>query len=392
MKKMDRRGFTLVEVLAVLVILTIILSIAIPSISASLERSKGKQVTASNELVLRAAELYVNDYKSNIVNNMDSDECYINVSDLSDGDYITSSNNDLYNIEYVIYNKTNNLISEIPSDKTVDNYSACNRNEYLIPEGDTGSDGSSVKYLLNHVHLGDYVQMVPNTVSEGYSKGRNGMSVTTLNTRELKLWRVIKITNDSIEMISNNVSKASVKFEGKVGYQYYIDNLNYLSSLYENPDFTQGSRYLGYCSEVSSVLDRSDDFYNGNIDTNSSNWIIDNEPSGGGDRHDLCYDKDLILLEKAGVSLTAKKDEDDTNNSSYYLASRNYMKKFDSGNYWQISKIDENGDIGNIMIVRYYSGYSINTPSFSIRPIVILKRDVTYTEGEGTRDKPFVLG
>ena len=194
MKKMDRRGFTLVEVLAVLVILTIILSIAIPSITASLERSKGKQVTASNDLVLRAAELYVNDYKSNIVNNMDSDECYINVSDLRDEDYITSSNNDLYNIEYVIYNKTNNLISEIPSDKTVDNYSACNRNEYLIPEGDTGSDGSSVKYLLNHVHLGDYVRMVPSNSSDTGFGSNQGVS-GNVNPGELESWRVIKITN-----------------------------------------------------------------------------------------------------------------------------------------------------------------------------------------------------
>ena len=39
----NNKGFTLIELLAALVILTAIMSIAIPSISSSLERTKGKQ-------------------------------------------------------------------------------------------------------------------------------------------------------------------------------------------------------------------------------------------------------------------------------------------------------------------------------------------------------------
>ena len=58
MKKLNNKGFTLVELLAVLVILIAIMSIAIPSISSSLERSKSKQDTAKQKILESAAELY----------------------------------------------------------------------------------------------------------------------------------------------------------------------------------------------------------------------------------------------------------------------------------------------------------------------------------------------
>lgn len=64
MNKLDNRGFTLVEVLAVLVILIAIMSIAIPSISSSLERNKDKQDENKKKVLESAAELYVTDHKN----------------------------------------------------------------------------------------------------------------------------------------------------------------------------------------------------------------------------------------------------------------------------------------------------------------------------------------
>ena len=45
MKRLNKKGFTLVELLVVIVILGVIMSIAIPSITSSIERSKDKQKT-----------------------------------------------------------------------------------------------------------------------------------------------------------------------------------------------------------------------------------------------------------------------------------------------------------------------------------------------------------
>lgn len=58
MKKLNKKGFTLVELLVVIVILVIIMSIAIPSITSSLDRSKAKQRDAKVKLIESAAEIY----------------------------------------------------------------------------------------------------------------------------------------------------------------------------------------------------------------------------------------------------------------------------------------------------------------------------------------------
>ena len=71
-------GFTLIELIAVLVILTIIMSIAIPSISASIERSKEKQRNAKIKIMESAAEIYIVDRKSLIT----SSSCYVKIDEL----------------------------------------------------------------------------------------------------------------------------------------------------------------------------------------------------------------------------------------------------------------------------------------------------------------------
>lgn len=89
-KKLDRRGFTLVELLAVLAILIAIMAIAIPTISSSLERTKAKQNESRYEMIESAAELYVADHKNAIYNSLGasgSDKCYIVIGDIN---YLTA--------------------------------------------------------------------------------------------------------------------------------------------------------------------------------------------------------------------------------------------------------------------------------------------------------------
>ena len=58
MKKNNKKGFTLIELLAVIVLLVLISSIAIPSLTASLERSKAKQREAKIKVIEEAGRLY----------------------------------------------------------------------------------------------------------------------------------------------------------------------------------------------------------------------------------------------------------------------------------------------------------------------------------------------
>ena len=64
MKKLNKKGFTIVELLVVLVILAVIMSIAIPSVTSSIERSKQKQKDAKIKLIVSAAEIYADRYKN----------------------------------------------------------------------------------------------------------------------------------------------------------------------------------------------------------------------------------------------------------------------------------------------------------------------------------------
>lgn len=66
MKRLNKKGFTLVELLVVIVILAVIMSIAIPSITSSIERSKDKQKTQIIKLIESAGELYIDKHKNTV--------------------------------------------------------------------------------------------------------------------------------------------------------------------------------------------------------------------------------------------------------------------------------------------------------------------------------------
>lgn len=82
-KRLNQKGFTLVEVLATLVILVAIMGIAIPSISSSLERTKVKQNESRKRVLESAAELFVTDHKNTVYKNLNSDgKCWIDLNEL----------------------------------------------------------------------------------------------------------------------------------------------------------------------------------------------------------------------------------------------------------------------------------------------------------------------
>lgn len=58
MKRLNRKGFTLIELMAVIAILVIIMGIALPNITSSIERSKEKQKEQKIKLIKSSAELY----------------------------------------------------------------------------------------------------------------------------------------------------------------------------------------------------------------------------------------------------------------------------------------------------------------------------------------------
>ena len=77
--KKKNEGFTLIELLAVIVLLITISAIAIPSITASVERSKAKQNDAKYKLIESMAEIYYSNHKNSLTG-FKNGTCYIPVS------------------------------------------------------------------------------------------------------------------------------------------------------------------------------------------------------------------------------------------------------------------------------------------------------------------------
>ena len=86
MKRLNKKGFTLIELLVVIVILVVIMSVAIPSVTSSIERSKNKQKQEAQELIVSAAELYYDTYR----NDLKYDNT-IKIKDLIDNRFLTAN-------------------------------------------------------------------------------------------------------------------------------------------------------------------------------------------------------------------------------------------------------------------------------------------------------------
>ena len=142
MKKINNKGFTLVEVLAVLVILSAIMAIALPSITSSMERNKSKQDESKKEMLASFAEIYVANHRNSLYNWMSAnskEECYIEVTTLKnegllsdDADKDSNGNwlngNIYFNRTKNLYVYSDNLKFEIEKDNfvTLTNADECN--------------------------------------------------------------------------------------------------------------------------------------------------------------------------------------------------------------------------------------------------------------------------
>jgi type IV pilus assembly protein PilA len=66
MGKLNNKGFTLVEMLAVVVILSVLMAITVPTISGLIEKNKSDSYKSLEKSILAAAKVYISDNRYNI--------------------------------------------------------------------------------------------------------------------------------------------------------------------------------------------------------------------------------------------------------------------------------------------------------------------------------------
>ena len=89
--KLNNKGFTLVELLAVLVILVTILLIAIPSITSTISRNQDKELEARKSLIVSEMELYADSHK-NSTQNFRNGLCAYSTEQMQSQNMVSSDN------------------------------------------------------------------------------------------------------------------------------------------------------------------------------------------------------------------------------------------------------------------------------------------------------------
>ena len=90
-KKFNNKGFTLVELLGVIVVLLLVLLVAIPSVTSTFERNKNKIDEQKRQVILSAAEIYVSKNKGMLdYNSFFSGYCGVSVSEIKGQELLTS--------------------------------------------------------------------------------------------------------------------------------------------------------------------------------------------------------------------------------------------------------------------------------------------------------------
>ena len=109
---MNNKGFTLVELLAVIVILITILLVAIPNVSSTLERKKEKDLELKKESVISAGEVYVSNNKKNIdYNGYLNNNCGISIDKLFDNNLITKEEYNTVKNKGYLYVKKSEIVN-----------------------------------------------------------------------------------------------------------------------------------------------------------------------------------------------------------------------------------------------------------------------------------------
>ena len=177
-----KKGFTLVELMGVIVILGVIALIAIPTIDKQLKEGKRDLSQAQLDNIKSAAELWVADNPNDMPQN--GEECYLKYSTLVDSGYAEENLKEISSNTDIVDNK---LKIKISKDDTYNKYNYIvefNNNGYTLSDTDKYCNGYIVTFDANGGNLSTDSKKVfyhstygelPTPTKEGYTfLGWNG--------------------------------------------------------------------------------------------------------------------------------------------------------------------------------------------------------------------------
>ena len=111
--RLNNKGFSLIEILSVILILSIILAIAIPDTTYSIKKGEDKISSINDEVILSAANIYVEEFQDELNWYMDNNlkiACFPTYK-LEEKGYLTNDNLKSYRGKYIKVMQNNGLNS-----------------------------------------------------------------------------------------------------------------------------------------------------------------------------------------------------------------------------------------------------------------------------------------
>ena len=311
----------------------------------------------------------------------------------------------LYNANEIGYDNTNVTIEKTSGGNATNVQEAI---EALYEKAsNAGGDGGNGQLQLDYnpttctappaeLSAGKYVTITPNSSSFSIAPSLTGYTTTqTITPNELTKWRIIKVNDCNVEVVSEYVSSTKVYFRGIVGYRNFVGTLNIIASAYENPTYTVGSRMMGFDGQTEIIKDIS--AFDGSTNTAPSETSTSSPTTGTGEEYsggvlgDTLYLKDYLLVNNVYGDVKAQK-VGTTTNTTYWIASRSFYWSSASDFSFNSRYVSASGNLSNRNFRFFYSSrWSVSHDGCSLRPILTLKSGLTISGGSGTNDSPYTL-
>ena len=399
---MKKRGFTLIEMMAVIVILGIISIVVMPLIINKVKNKQTDVDSATRQLIYNAAALYIKDSTSNI--NSNSTFC-VPLTDLVNIGYLSdpiSSKEDipLSNVVKVIYSNTFNdyeivessncvatneteitvsdLKNKANSNCNVSNKQNCVNNKLNQIDSYDNPSARNYPYALSYAYMGS-------TPSNLIILGSNCYSIIGItNDNSLKLiYEGVSSNNKCETLARNNLYTLNSKwFNEESSDNFSLSLIKTSLDEFVNDTNLSSSTSLGNITLTSSDKSKlvKAKFYIGIFNGTSLHDLLINEKESSYEGYvGLVNSSDFIITSSNSNCSKATSSVESYCNTNNFMVSQN--------NFWTLNNTDGNNAIS--ISSGIVSSTNV-TESLLIRPVIYLNNNVRLS-GNGTSNFPYIV-